>query len=171
MTPSRIEPATSRLVAHCLNQPRHYAIVCLQLPYVCEVLRSVIAEYFLRVTNVVITSEDKMPFNLVYWWSGFSWICSIDRWTQEHGKSIKRGFVFLVVRRYDSVEMRAIGGLLNSLPLLEVNEYGVWDLAGSTLYSQLSTTCHVSHEIPRVGTRESQWQSESQAWPSQQASI
>jgi len=66
MTPQRIEPATFRLVAHCLNQSRHNAIVPLQLPSVCEVLHSVIAEHSLRATSVVITSEDKMPFNLVY---------------------------------------------------------------------------------------------------------
>jgi len=69
---------------------------------------------------------------------------------------MKRGFVILVVRRYASVEMRPVGGLPISLPLLEVNEYGSSDLAGCTLYTQLSTTCHVSHEIPRVEPRESQ---------------
>ena len=66
--------------------------------------------------------------------------------------------------------MRAVGGLTISLPLLEVNEYGASDLAGSTLCSHLSTTCRVSHETPRVEPRESQWQSVSQVWPSQQAS-
>jgi len=83
---------------------------------------------------------------------------------------MKREFVIHVVRRYASIEMRPVGGLLISLPLLEVNEYGASDLAGSTLCSQLSTTCHVSHEIPRVEPRESRWQSESQSWPNQKAS-
>jgi hypothetical protein len=76
-----------------------------------------------------------------------------------------------VIRRYAPVEMRPVGGLNVSLPFLQVNEYAASDLAGSNLYCHLSTTCHVSREIPLVEPREWQWQSESQAWPSQQSSI